>query len=303
MIPHYVLIIHGIGLEKSGFSNPLRERITEVFQRTVGRFSPQPPQGAIDIKEVVWSEVTQVDENQLWGRLFPNLGNWISRVRYRALLRKYVVDYVGDLIAYVAIPGVNKYRDIHGKFFQTMDQFTRDAGSHGATLQKPALLTVVAHSLGAVIASDAIYSRIESQTWPAQLQLANLITLGSPLALYTLRFGDPDNSSSPITMQDPEGLWINIFDPQDVVGHPLKPVNTQYDQAVYTDKVINAGQWWKIWQWPQQASPGSHLLYWEDNTVAEIIGRKAALDWLRENQPELGSLLGQEYAEYKRWIA
>lgn len=303
MIPHYVLIIHGIGEGKAGFSEPLQEVIKTVFQRTVGRFLLQPPQDAIDIKEVVWSDVTQTDEDRLWGRLFPNLDNWIPRVRYWALLRKYVVDYIGDMIAYVETPGVNKYRDIHQKFFQVMDGRTQDAGNRGATAQKPALLTVVAHSLGSVIAADAIHNRIDSQTWPAGLQLANLITLGSPLALYALRFGDPDNFSRPITMQDPDGLWINIYDPQDIVGHPLKLVNRQYDQAVYIDKVINAGQWWKFWQWLAQASPFSHLLYWEDNTVAEAIGRKAALDWLRENHPELGSRLQQEYAEYKSWLS
>lgn len=303
MIPHYVLIIHGIGSEKEGFSGSLPEKITEVFQTTAGRFSPQPPQGAIDIREAVWSGVTQADQRKLWGRLFPNPDNWIPRVRYWALLRKYVVDYIGDMIAYVETPGVNKYRDIHQKFFQIMDGCTQDAGNRGATAQKPALLTVVAHSLGSVIAADAIHNRIDSQTWPAQLQLANLITLGSPLALYALRFGDPDNFSRPITMQDPDGLWINIYDPQDIVGHPLKLVNRQYDQAVDIDKVINAGQGWKFWQWIKQASPFSHLLYWEDNTVAEVIGRKAALDWLRENQPELGSRLQQEYAKYKSWLS
>ncbi len=303
MIPHYVLIVHGIGSEEKGFSGSLPKKITEVFQTTVGRFTLQPPQGAIDIREAVWSGVTQADQRKLWGRLFPNLDNWISHVRYRAFLRKYAVDYVGDLIAYVETPGLNKYRDIHQKLFQVMDQCTQDAGSHGATARNPALFTVVAHSLGSVIAADAIYNRIESGTWPAQLQLANLITLGSPLALYTLRYGDPDNSKWPITMQDPDGLWINIYDPQDVVGYPLKPVNKQYDQAVHIDKVINAGQWWKVWQSPQQASPGSHLLYWGDNTVAEIIGRKAALDWLREDQPEFGPRLKQEYAEYKSWVA
>jgi hypothetical protein len=36
--------------------------------------------------------------------------------------------------------------------------------------------------------------------------------------------------------------------------------------------------------------------------VAEIIGRKVALDWLRENHPDLGARLRQEYAGYQAWI-
>jgi hypothetical protein len=319
MIPHYVLIIHGIGEEKAGFSEPLPKLIGKEFAAHVTRIWQRPPQDEINITEVVWADITQNDQNRLWDRLFPELGRkgvswgslliqpstWIPRLRYLSAFRRFVVNYLGDHIAYVKSPGVDKYEQIHQRVWASIDQCASEAGQKGATDQKPALLTIVAHSLGSVIACDLSYDSIikKKRAWPSQLRLANLITMGSPLALYTLRFGDPQNSKEPITMQDPNGLRINIYDPQDILGYPLKLVNRQYDQAVDIDKVINAGQWWKFWQWIKQASPFSHLLYWEDSTVAEVIGRKAALDWLRENQPELGSRLQQEYAKYKSWLS
>ncbi|MBI3780813.1 MAG: hypothetical protein HY278_07140 [candidate division NC10 bacterium] len=327
MIPHYVLIIHGIGEEKAGFSEPLPKLIGKEFAAHVTRIWQRPPQDEINITEVVWADITEGDQDRLWDRLYKSLGSktlswrswvtqpttWIPRIRYWAIAREIVVKYIGDTIAYVETPGINKYKQIHDRVSSVIHNCAKDARTKGATARKPALLTIVAHSLGAVIASDLFYDvKNKGRSWPSEVRLANFITLGSPLALYVLRYGfekpaattTRDSFSSPITMDDdPDGLWINIFDSQDIIGYPLKPLNDAYKTAVFIDKEINAGQWWKIWQWPLQASPFSHVLYWEDDTVAEIIGRKAALDWLREDQPELGSRLRQEYAEYKSWIA
>jgi len=330
MIPHYVLLIHGIGDNTKGFSGPLGKMITRVFQTYVDRIFPQffigSPQERIDIREVVWSDISQGDQDRLWNRLFKSLGSktlswrswvtqptaWIPRIQYWAPAREFVIKYLGDPVAYVESPGINKYKQIHERVLSFINNCAKDASNKGATAQKPALLTVVTHSLGSVIASDLFYDvKKKGQSWPSEVRLANFITLGSPLALYALRYGFEKPTatttlkpfSSPITTDDPDGLWINIFDPQDILGYPLKPLNKAYEAAVFVDKEINAGEWWKFWQWPQQISPLSHLLYWEDETVAEIIGRKAALDWLRENHPELDRRLKQEFADYKSWVS
>jgi hypothetical protein len=326
VIPHYVLFIHGIGEEEQGFSRGLPDKIREVFAATITRLlSKEPPQDGIAFREAVWSDITQNDQNLLWNLLFPDLGSkslsiwswlkqpsrWIPRAQYWAPAREFVVHYLGDPIAYVWSPGINKYKEIHERVLSLINECAQDASCNGATAQKPALLTIVAYSLGSVIASDLFYDvKFKGRPWPSEVRFANFITMGSPLALYVLRYGfeKPKATSAlppflkPIKMDDPDGLWTNIFDPQDPLGYPLKPLNKAYEQAVFADKVINAGQWWKVWQWWKQASPLSHMLYWEDETVAEIIGRKTALDWLRENHSDLSARLKQEYEEYKSWI-
>ncbi len=326
MISHYVLFIHGIGDEKAGFSRGLSDKIREGFAATITRLlSKEPPQDGIAFREAMWSDITQNDQKLLWKRLFPSLGSkslsiwswlrqpstWIPRAQQWSPAREFVVHYLGDPIAYVKSPGINKYNQIHERVLSCINECAQDANRQRATPQKPALLTIVAHSLGSVIASDLFYDvKNKGRSWPSGVRFANFITMGSPLVLYVLRYGfeKPKAAnalpplSSPIEMDDPDGLWMNIFDPQDPLGYPLKPLNKAYEQAVFTDKVINAGQWWKVWQWWKQASPLSHTLYWKDETVAEIIGRKAALDWLRENEPDLGPRLKQEYADYKSWL-
>lgn len=327
MIPHYVLFVHGMGDNREGFSRPLRGLVTDAFRAALARLAPQYPAGCprerMPIREVLWSDITQTDQNHLWNRLFPHLGarsllwrswvtqpqTWLPRIRYWAPGREFVLNYLGDPIVYVESPGINKYEQIHQRLWTAINQCADDAGQKGATADKPALITVVAHSLGSVIVSDLVYDStvLRRRVWPPKLRLANFVTLGSPLAIYALRFGLNlvTSFASPIRIQDPNGLWVNLYDPQDILGFPLKPINSAYDQAVLLDKEINAGQGWKIWQWWKQATPLSHTLYWEDETVAATIGRKAALDWIRENPfatfpPEQ---LPQLYTEYKEWLA
>lgn len=328
MCPHYVLFVHGIGdyNRDEDFSGPLERAVRTVFEREATAMLGQRPVGRPDMRRVWWSDITQHDQNALWACLLPDLGKkslsigswltspgtWWPRVRYWAPAREFIVNCLGDSIAYLEKPGVNKYRLIHDRVMDYVNDCSKDASGKGATSQQPALLTVVAHSLGSVIASDLVYDvKHKGRAWPAEIRLANYFTLGSPLALYVLRYGfdkphesaAPPPFSSPTKMDDPDGRWVNIFDPQDPLGYPLRPINKPYEDAVLADKVINAGQAWKIWQWPKQSSPFSHTLYWDDATVARLIGRKVALDWLRENHPELEGRLRQAYADYPKWVA
>jgi hypothetical protein len=320
MIPHHVVFIHGIGDRRDGFSLWLQKKIRKEFARTVFRLSSEkPPENGIHFCEALWSEVTQRDQDKLWEELFPWMGkrnipkmelprnprNWFFRLKYWSWLRKLVVNYQGDLIAYIESPGANKYGLIHGKIYEAFESCTKLTLTTEATAQNPALLTVVAHSLGAVIASDMLYDTLVKKTrwWPPQLRLANLMSLGSPLALYKLRYGySKETFQETIKMQDKNGLWINIYDPQDVIGYPLKNLNKAYEAAVSLDKEINVGQWWNPWHLIRQNTPLNHNLYLEDNTVAATIGRKAALDWLQTNKPELEPVLKREYDEYGKWL-
>ena len=326
MLPHFVLLIHGIGdFKKTGFSRHLPEAIRSAFEAEATRILGARPADRPDTEEVWWSDITQDDQNRLWSRLFPRLGRkslsiwswlrapwtWMPRLRYWAPVREFVVNYLGDPIAYVESPGTNKYKLIHERVMSYVGSCANNARSRGATAERPALLTVVAHSLGSVIASDLYYDvKNHGRAWPAEIRFANFVTLGSPLAIYALRYGlepragatGPLPFSNPIRMDDPDGLWMNIFDPQDVLGYPLKTLNDAYNRAVFADKLINAGQWWNLKHAFFHWNPLSHTLYWDGRTVAKIVGRKVALDWLRENHPELGPRLRQEYVDYQSWV-
>lgn len=319
-IPHHIVFIHGIGDKCEGFSLWLQDKIKSEFTRTVYRISSEhPPNDSIHFCEALWYQVTQDDQDMLWDKLFPLIKNrnmpkkelakspisLFRRLKYMTFLRKLVVNFQGDIIAYIESPGANKYQLIHDKIYQAFEACNRRVLSTEATPQNPALLTVVGHSLGAVIASDMLYDTLIKKTrwWPAQLRLANMMSLGSPLALYKLRYGhDKDNFTKTITMQDSNGRWINFYDPQDIVGYPLRGLNEAYRNAVFVDKEINAGQWWNPWHFMLQNTPFNHHLYLKDHAIAKIIGRKVALDWLHTNNPTLEPMLKREYDDYDQWV-
>jgi len=330
MIPHYVLLIHGMGEEKRGFNRGLTRNIHKEFVAAIAALKQRVPglpqdiggTDCVTVNEVCWSDVTQEDQDKLWIRLFPKLRGkrigwrelltnpraWIRRARYLATLRQFVLNYFGDPISYV--PGGHQYVRIHDRISQRLAELHREMLLYQARERLPALVTVVAHSLGSVIASDLIYDMLHQRngrSWPPQVRLANFFSLGSPLALYMLRDGmDQQEFARPIAMQDPDGLWINVYDPQDILGFPLKPLNGKkgsYDRAVHADLEINAGHWWNPWHWVVGMTPFSHLLYWTDDRVAEMIGRKAALDWVRVNCPKAEPDLKPQYETYKQDFA
>lgn len=77
MIPHYALLIHGIGEEKQGFNRGLKKNIQqrsihalEELKKSVpslshGRFTA----ASVVVREIVWSDLTQKDQDRLWAVL------------------------------------------------------------------------------------------------------------------------------------------------------------------------------------------------------------------------------------------
>ena len=94
-------------------------------------------------------------------------------------------------------------------------------------------MTVRAHSLGTVVASDGIYDLLLERRFPATLKLANVFTFGSPSALCGLCCA-LDQFTKPIRSL----VWVNWFYPQDIIGYPLKPLNDAYKEVVTDDVAL-----------------------------------------------------------------
>jgi hypothetical protein len=119
--------------------------------------------------------------------------------------------------------------------------------------------------------------------------LTDLITLGSPLALWSLRSRGfhrplmvpspgpggtgPAASVQPAGGGRPTGGWINVYSPYDLVSQPLRPLSEEYRLAVREDIRLNVGPWWAA------RGPLSHVWYWNDNRVADLAGRALARTW------------------------
>lgn len=282
-MPHPIAIafIHGIGRTKPGYSAAMQRALTRQFASRVGRGVASPASQLI-FEEINWSAALQSREDRLWRRLAPD-----GPLRYRRL-RHFMVDFAADAIAYQPAPSDRSaYDAIHEEVARCLARLASRAGPR-------APLCVIAHSLGTVIASNYLYdlrkrhnsfmcSSVRANINGTPLErgetLALLYTMGSPIALWSLRyakFGDPIRFPEPmLTRHHPglDGRWVNMYDPDDVVGYPLRPLNARYRETVTEDLPIDVGSIFTRW------NPMSHLGYWKDGWVADRIAEGLALAW------------------------
>jgi hypothetical protein len=209
-------------------------------------------------------------------------------------LRWLTVHYIGDVVAY-QINSSDRvlYDEVHAVVAETMHDLAAEAG-------KDAPLCVIAHSLGTVIASNFFYDlEVESGCFGDHRSLVPertkrrlgdsplergetlnfLYTLGSPIALWAGRLPD---CGTPVIVPHPKaarhnpnvsGEWVNIFDPDDVAGAPLKNLNALYHKQITEDRTTAVGPWWLSW------TPLSHPWYWNSPLVLEPIAKSLAQAW------------------------
>ena len=276
-----VLSLHGIGRTKPGYSAPLVRAISSRVTRLLGA-ERDPHLPAVVFEEVNWSAVLQAEENRLWKRLHP-----LAPLRYQPL-RHFMIDFAADAIAYQPIHSDRSaYDSIHAEVAASLGRLAAKAGEN-------APLCVVAHSLGTVIASNYLYDLMKKRcsflapSVRASINgspiergetLALFYTMGSPIALWSLRYPD---FGVPICFPPRdlkrlhpgvEPRWVNFYDPDDVIGYPLRPLNARYAAAVTEDRPVNAGSWLTSW------NPLSHTGYWANGRVADLIAFDVADAW------------------------
>jgi len=217
-------------------------------------------------------------------------------------LRWLIVHYLGDAITYQAgAVDSGLYDAVHRVLAGALHELAVEAGDD-------APLCVVAHSLGTVVSSNFLYDlqvagglhssqdgRIKvADTVAAELDdtpvergetLAWFHTLGSPLALWAQRHPD---FGEPLTVPHPalarlhpgvEGEWVNVWDADDVVASPLRPLNDRYRAAVAEDRPVSLRPRWLSW------TPLAHPFYWNDRAVITPIATSLARAWHRmQNQ-------------------
>jgi hypothetical protein len=283
-----VAIIHGIGRQAEDFA----ERMIGVLRALCGKFS-EPCAEHIVFKPVYWSPVFDAAEQTLFERTQQG-----GPMRWMPL-RYLAVHLIGDAIAYQPTSRNHwAYSAVHETFAVALSDLAQAAGPD-------APLCVIAHSLGTVIASNYIYDLQagEDEKLPTAVQkvlllhdtpltrchtLALLFTLGSPLALWSLRYKDFDNPihipAPALGQYHPElvrlGGWWNLYDRDDVIGYPLKKLNSAYDKAVQADIETNVGGLFDSW------NPASHLAYWTDEDIIRPIAERIAGLWITTNTPQ-----------------
>jgi alpha-beta hydrolase superfamily lysophospholipase len=273
--PIAVAFIHGIGRTEPGYSAPMQRELERAF----GERSSSSSDGLV-FEEVNWSAALQNREDLLYERLDEAgpLG-W-------GKLRHFMVDFAADAIAYQpAVSDRSAYDAVHLEVARTLARLAERAGPR-------APLCIVAHSLGTVIASNYIYDlakkrnsflshEVRAAIGRSPLErgetLTLLYTLGSPIALWSLRypkFGQPiPFPPRRLGRHHPDlaARWVNVYDPDDVIGYPLRELNAAYRRAVTQDRPVSAGSIWTGW------TPLSHVGYWDNARLAASIASDLAV--------------------------
>lgn len=261
MTKQAIIYVHGIGEQKPGYSHKSAEKVQETFSRLLLKKDASIVPPDLVFREVVWAPITSGPQAELWKRV--NRKHDLDMVK----LRKLLISFAGDAIAYQKTGvGDEVYNAIDGKVQSTIDSIKAEYPDDELEF------TIVAHSLGTIIASNYLYDHADGIT------ATNLFTLGSPLAVWALRYGDPAAADRPVHVERPNGAWINILDDEDVIGYPLRELNPQYRQAVDMDYVAEIGGLISM------GNPISHIGYWEDGNAIKPIACKLAIDYLRIHQ-------------------
>ncbi len=222
----------------------------------------------------------------------------LTSLRYPGM-RWVMVHFVGDVIAYDRGPSPENYAYVHSVLARGLANLSEQAGP-------TAPLCIIGHSFGTILSSDYIYDQQESANGERDLvpeevraligdsplahgdTLTWFYTLGSPMALWSLRY--PDGTfGRPIRVpgggadeHHPEltGEWVNIYSKEDIFSYPLRGLGPAYARAVAEDRNVRLGRW------PLSLTPLVHPFFWSDRDVMDRIGAALAEGWRQVNAPQ-----------------
>ena len=255
-----VLVVHGIGVQEKDFADDF---ISEMNDRLMGL---QVAPDAVVWQPAYWADLFNDRELKLWNDLSRDHDlDWVT-------VRQFFINFFADAIAYQRklVATDDMYRQIHNRIHGNLAKLRSDLGGQ----DKP--LIIIAHSLGSVILSNYIWDEQTNQglgTNPFECMetLASIVTFGSNIPLFTLAL----DKIECITFPPPtlpanlkaKAKWLNLFDGDDVLGYPLKPLSPSYTQTVTADLQINAGGLFTSW------NPISHTEYWTDNDFTKPVAQ------------------------------
>ncbi|MBW3543825.1 MAG: hypothetical protein KY476_26550, partial [Planctomycetes bacterium] len=203
-----------------------------------------------------------------------NAGNKLDYVR----LRRFVISALGDAAAYqqVGTAANNTYQLVHERIRLGIQDLSAAVRSDrlqpvSSGNDAPVPLVIMAHSLGGHIVSNYIWDvqqrRRRGGTAGSDFEdfetLSGMVTFGCNVPLFTFAYSQVvpiefPPASLPTDLRA-KAKWLNFYDPDDVLGYPLKTINAAYAAVVTEDLPINAGGVLSSW------NPASHEGYWTDN--------------------------------------
>ncbi len=202
---HHVIFIHGIG--------DAALKVSEAFERNAEK---EIVHMDVKIHTFLWKQLVSRKEDGLkkkLGRLprralLLSLGlNLKENIETYLIgqLRQHLIGYFGDAVFYLSKSSAKIRLQLERELLEISRK------------DKKARISLVAHSLGSVIAFDMLSDKqFQKKMRKKRLVIEDLFTVGSPLALFLLRPDTSINARLPLVKK-----WINIYDKRDVIASPL----------------------------------------------------------------------------------
>lgn len=274
-----VLAIHGMGNPTPGFAEPLFRGLARRLGDDAARVALEP---------CFWSDLLEGQQEVTWQRMTE--GGPAMRQR---TLRRWIVRALGDPAGYLSgylrdhAGGAPAYVAVHERVRDTLRRLERRLARDGRPADAP--LVVLAHSLGGVVMSNYLWDQqayasgvlaaarpdeppaTPSPTRPLDQRvfgetpfergetLTAIVTYGCNIPLFlppaapTRCIAFPPPTLSPALRR--AARWLNVFDPDDVLGYPIARIWDQPPERPIEDVALDVG-------WPLlSATPLAHTLY------------------------------------------
>jgi hypothetical protein len=269
-----LITVHGMGQTPPDYAADIGSRLQ---QRIGARFASQ-----VDMRAVYYQDILQNNEQEVWRRVEQH-----STVRY-GQLRKFLLFGFGDAA------GLENGKEDSGSVYELAQiEIAKTLLDLYAANGPQTPLVLLSHSLGCQVLSSYIYDAQKARSglpvavgvwrdidhWSRSLQGRALteseksfLACGTALGWITTGCNIPifvaahkEMTIIPISAPRPSFRWLNLYDPDDVLGWPLQPLSEGY-RLLVEDRAINAGH--GVMDWIARSwNPLSHSCYWDDDAV------------------------------------
>jgi len=274
-----VLITHGMGSPDAGFATGLIDRLRRrLGDRVASRVVFEPCH---------WSPILQVHQDEIWQRLTES-----GKPMDQKWARRWIVSALGDPVGYLSgymQNGAPVYLKVHECVRASLERLATKLERADETP-----LAVLAHSLGSVVVSNYLWNeqRASGEVVPASGSatpaaavekraamgqtpfermetLTTLVTYGSTIPLFLPPVTPLECVQLPRATLPPQlrsvARWLNVYDPDDLLGYPIAAVWDDLKGTVIEDIPINAGPF------PLSETPLSHGFYDRDADFIKLV--------------------------------
>jgi hypothetical protein len=278
-----LVTVHGMG------ETP-RDYADRLFHAVAGRLGALTAQ--VDFRSVYYQDILKPNQETVWAKVGET-----THLRY-AELRRFLLFGFGDAA------GLENRKEIDGSVYELAQEAIARQLLGVARHDISTSIVFLAQSLGCQVLSSYVYDaqkamgggQVGAGIWkdidawalralgerlsePEKRFLAGatcsaFVTTGCNIPIFVAAHKQMD--IKPIARPTQRFEWINLYDPDDALGWPLRPLSPGY-AALVDDRAVNASQGavnWLLKSW----NPLSHSGYWGDSQVLDLLVQRLRLE-------------------------